>query len=175
MTAPASRSCSASGGDRDYPKQRLLCRLFRKLCGSSLIAHPGKGSAPRRLVHAAVVARRPGCGTPHPPAGGFRSAQAWIDTALDGRASRGPPCHTPAKTLGAHRLAPVRKREAIYSSPRAPHLQSRGSPARTALAGMEQPVSRITKSLYCLRLLKMIVQQGRRKAGTLRRTLTCVR
>ena len=47
----------------------FLFGLFRKSCGASLVSRPGKVSAPRRLVHAAVVARRPGCGAPHPPAG----------------------------------------------------------------------------------------------------------
>jgi hypothetical protein len=37
------------------------------------------------------------------------------------------PVRTSAKTLGAHRLAPVRKRDAPYSSRRAPRPQCRST------------------------------------------------
>jgi PAS domain S-box-containing protein len=43
--------------------------------------------------------------------------------------------HTGFKTLGAHRLAPVRKHDSTYSSSRAPHYSSRRGPQDSALVG----------------------------------------
>jgi hypothetical protein len=80
---------------------------------------------------AAVVNERPAAAPsiPHIEYGGFRSA-------FGSRASLGLSFDTSAKTLGAHRLAPVRKREAIYSSPHAPrpqcaHITDRGTVSDT--------------------------------------------
>jgi hypothetical protein len=133
------------------PQDNSMARCEKKIsssdscAGFALVSHPGKVPLPQarpRCCSGAAARLR------HPPSpnGGLRSVQTWIVTVLDGRASRGPSLHTPAKTLGAHRLAPVRKREAIYSSPRAPHLQSRGSLPGRSRNGMEQPASRITEA-----------------------------
>ena len=65
----------------------------------------GKGSAPRRLVHTAVVARWPGCGAPHPPAG-----CSPVRPGLD--------CYSPGRPGLAWTAAP-------HTS--GVHLQSRGS------------------------------------------------
>jgi putative transposase len=60
------------------------------------VSHPGKGAAPRRLAHAAVVVWRLGCGFPHPPAGVSGPSRPGLPQPLDGRASHEPPRHTPA-------------------------------------------------------------------------------
>ena len=82
--------------------------------------------ASRHTVRSQDTATSPG----HGPLTSHARAQTWRHLVVT-------PCtsvavHTDFKTLGAHRLAPVRRLEATSSLPRAPHYSARREPRARA-------------------------------------------